>query len=233
MTGTPQIDDRRRFKDTVRELLYARVMVGGLSGAVALALYVLLAAALGGVMWSSQWVIGNQNNKAAWLQFFLTWFLWGFNWTVIPLALAAPTAVAKRGRMIFPLAVLVVLGSSIVALLPGYLVESEAMWGISTCLAGAALGLTEGRLERSLATLYAGMLGGAATGAIVGQVYMAEITSAWGNTLDLTDALAFITLCAGGLMCMTLHLGIGLSLALGRWIRDLPKRKAEEGEPTE
>ena len=35
--------------------------------------------------------------------------------------------------------------------------------------------------------------------------------------------------CGDAASFVSIHLGIGLSLALGRWIRDLPKRKVDPG----
>ena len=56
------------------------------------------------------------------------------------------------------------------------------------------------------------MASGAAAGALQpGVGGMGELTKAF-----LLPLLLFVTI----------HLGIGLSLALGRWIRDLPKRGA-------
>jgi len=60
-----------------------------------------------------------------------------------------------------------------------------------------------------MATTYVGLLGGGVLGIVCGGLYRA-----------VTPIGAFVML----------EVGIGLSLALGRWIRDLPKRKAQQFE---
>ena len=79
------------------------------------------------------------------------------------------------------------------------------------------MGLGEGLHERSWATSLSGINGGALAGVlallVLRSIYLFE-NDLGGLAVELDVSLPI------------LHLGIGLSLALGRYIRDLPKRRA-------
>jgi len=217
MTDAPQIDDRRRFKELWKELLFARFLVGLAAGGVILLLH---EAALGLVVryYGSRIYPGSLRDVAAAVK------------VVVPCAIiaifspfaAAPSAVAKRGKRVLPLIALsVAVGQTIGTLASGW--GSEAVPGALFGVVGAALGLAEGTLERSVAAIYSGLLGGALIGAILGMGHRAYLNSLAGTALGPR-------LLAACLLLAALHVGIGLSLALGRWIRDLPKRKSEQGQ---
>jgi len=93
--------------------------------------------------------------------------------------------------------------------------------------AGAAVGTIEGMFERSIATTQSGLLGGAASGALAGLIWSALITRfppAYGGGRSLTETAVWLVSFAAAFVVT--HLGIGSSLALGRYIRDWPKRSS-------
>ncbi len=203
MTDAPHIDDRRRFKELWKELLLARV-------AVPLAIVIPLT----GIM-----VIGRWANSVSLI--------------VLPLIASAvfllvfPTVVAKRGKDVHTAVAAGGIGAGLIALvalacLQLFKEEPISLPVLVYCM-GAGMGFAEGWLERSVATTYVGLIGGTLAGAAA--------VRALAPVFEQPNALAVVGLSA--LAAVVLHLGIGLSLALGRWIRDLPKRKAGGGEPTE
>jgi len=136
---------------------------------------------------------------------------------LVSIFMAAPSAAAKKGKRVVPLvAAAVALG-----IFPAILSRDPTSYKWVSAVAGfaaigGAIGVVEGLFERALATTYCGLLGGSAAGALLGSLYdWAKIRQSF---------LAFMVLFA------TIHVGVGLSLALGRWIRDLPKRGASQGE---
>ena len=206
VTDTPQIDDHRRFKELWKELVFARLATAAGLGLVC------------GVV--------------------LLWV--GFAESIptlvlIMLMLAVPSAAATRGALVVPAIMAAVLSGWYVMQLghwlfgmtwqaavsgPGYESVSEVLAPISpiesSAVVASAIGVVEGLFRRSTATIFGGLLGGMASGAAAGALQpgvggMGELTKAF-----LLPLLLFVTI----------HLGIGLSLALGRWIRDLPKRGA-------
>jgi len=197
MTGPP-IDDRRRFKELWKELVYARLLGGALAGSLDAAYTVCL------------------------LQFLPDYSLLGYLSTVgLCVFLAMPSAVAKRGKVVLPL----VAGAVLFGLTAARFGATGDSSHLRACVAilasvAAAMGLTEGLLERSLATLLCGMIGGSITGCGVAlwAFHYLGISGEWSGFPA--------NMLAHSVYNATLHLGIGLSLALGRWIRDLPKRSA-------
>ena len=185
------IDDRRRFKELWKELLLARTAAAFAAGALAKATVIGLIALKPGVNILSCLVI-----------------------VVDALAAALPTAVAKRGYRVFPIAAIAVgLGYTFHYAIPDSVVADISFRQTVTVIVivpFTALGVVEGLLERSIATTLAGMLGGA----IAGATHMAIL---WPGPKNPFVGMA--------VMSMHLHLSIGLSLALGRWIRDLPRRR--------
>jgi len=122
MTDAPQIDDRRRFKELWKELLFARFLVGLAAGGVILLLH---EAALGLVVryYGSRIYPGSLRDVAAAVK------------VVVPCAIiaifspfaAAPSAVAKRGKRVLPLIALsVAVGQTIGTLASG---SSAQHWG--------------------------------------------------------------------------------------------------------
>ncbi len=150
----------------------------------------------------------------------------------VPLVLgfSLPAAIAMKGKRVLPVTACCVLcalaaavaGSSAM-MLPGpngWILEP---WQLCV-IAGAAAGLAEGLLARSLATAYSGLLGGGILGGCTGLAVRSQRRIVPPVEADDEFFLYFLITFTG------VALGIGLSLALGRWIRDLPKRKAEETE---
>ncbi len=214
MTDAPQIDDGRRFKELRYELLTARLAIPCVVGYVIVNEYTIHLIGAGGF-------VGGGALAAA--------------------ALAAPSAVAKRGWYVFP----IVAGAAFAAFLCAYF--GAKLLGVSydgssqeaallfflklICVPMvAAVGLAEGQLERSLATTFSGMLGGALSGgAVAAMIYgMIELgfRSVDGPSLLTVMVVVIIIFTLPALSCAVAHVGIGLSLALGRYLRDLPKRKA-------
>ena len=200
MTGAPQIDDRRRFRELWKELVFARVAPGPVQGCAMVGIVYLLLEAAG------------RFGLACLPVLFIAWA--GI--------LAASSAVAKRGRFVFPRVAGGVLLSQVASVAGLFAVEASDEAGlVAVCAAtAAAIGAIEGLLERSLATLYCGLLGGALVGALTP---LALVQLLWGPSAVRELSFFFLFFACLVPIC---NVGIGLSLALGRWIRDLPKRKA-------
>lgn len=226
MPGAVQIDDRRRFGELWKELLFARV-------GAALAATWGLAAAFHAVMLVED-IFG----------FAVPWIGYGLlGWLVTfalgsgyVLSLAAPTVIAKRGRRALVVAVAAVLVSYVIAVVTmhtdvaadvrassaGYIYAWPGVTGPLLGVIGAALGVAEGHLERSVATIYFGLAGGAVAGGVAGTLTVGVWSSATlaGREPGYSATLFLI----GPVAATALHLGIGLSLAAGRYVRDLPGR---------
>ncbi len=143
--------------------------------------------------------------------------------------LSFASAAAKRGTWVVP-ACAAAAAASLGAGLAGCSLLGASGPGLVTgvALIGAGIGLAEGLLERSVATIYAGLLGGALSGAAVGlAVQWAFVTKQVGypGAVAAGHCLQFVML----------NVGVALSLALGRRIRDLPKERgpAEAGPPVD
>jgi len=201
MNDAPQIDDRRRFKALWKELVFARILAAGVAG--------LVLGCLPG-------------NLGPW-------------WLVAAAVLmAAPSAIAKRGHIVLP-AVAAAIGAATIAyvMVPepvdetgmsdGY-INIEQEYATVLLIWAAAIGVVEGNLERSLATILSGTLGGMATGLVflpATILWTRRFTGGSGPWPQWAASFAFYF----ALASVFTHLSIGLSLALGRWIRDLPKRE--------
>jgi len=224
MNDAPHINDRRRFKELWRELVARSLcafIVAWLPGLIFWAVVHVR-------LWAGA-TTGGSND------------LWrALSAMLFALSLAAPSAVAKRGKGVFPLV--------LVAALVGYAAAwfGAELTGVTDTHGGvfvppivlthrptlvetaatfcAAVGLVEGIYEGSVATALAGLFGGALTGASVVRGWAAPY---WLTGLLDDGNVRFVTI------VVLLHLGIGLSLALGRWIRDLPKRKQDKPESTQ
>ncbi len=169
---------------------------------------------------------GVASNWTAHVDYYLT----GFG-VFIPIVLAAPSVVVlfmdeKGLRSLAPLVLALPAGLAAWLLSVTFL-EVRGWSDIAVFLAayfgtiGAALGAGEGWAERSLSPLCTGMLGGAVFG----------YSSFWlGVVLAERDWISSFR--SWGYTIIIMHLGIALSVRLGRWIRDLPKRKAEAGDTT-
>jgi hypothetical protein len=85
---------------------------------------------------------------------------------------------------------------------------------------GAALGTAEGLLEESFVVAWCGALGGLlfGFGAGLASYGLPDIIRGWSSRSE-----ALVT---GPVVLVILHLGVGLSLAAGRWVRDIPRRRA-------
>jgi len=187
------VDDRRRFKELWKELLFARLLVGGACGAVGCVLIVLL----------------ERYSPAC-------------SYAVVMLAFAAPSAVALRGRASGPLVALAVgLSLGLMAVVGQHVAFGRDETPLFATVV-AAMGVTEGLRCRSLATVSAGIVGGAASGVLGWRVGF------WVG-FHLLGESAFTWALPGAAAVASVHLGLGVSLALGRWVRDLPKRKADPG----
>ncbi len=207
MTDTPHIDDRRRFKELWQELLFARVLVAAIVGGLEAGLFLVTAPVLSQEKWY-WWAVG-----------------------CLPVVtMAIPSAIAKKGWTVYPLAACTVLFGLAATWIGAGLAGIEELpvaviWGVPS----ASLGLAEGLLDRSVATAYCGLLGGALFGAAaaIGVQRMTQLVAAsyigdpaaseWiGSALTVGSSVGTL---------VGAHVGIGLSLALGRYIRDLSKRK--------
>ena len=156
------------------------------------------------------------------LGFGLVVFIWGRDpnaKSVLALGIFAavglgiPSSIAKRGKTAGPLVALATFlaGAGLVA----SFVASGTYWPDDIALPvtlGCTIGAVEGSLERSWASLLTGILGGTVSG-----LFFATYCPSYHHVDDIEVDFAFVAI---------LHLGIGLSLALGRWIRDWPKRPA-------
>jgi len=137
---------------------------------------------------------------------------------VLFLLLALPSAAAKRGRWVLPAVAAAVMAGALSAYIgTTRLTRDFDELLVITATIGAAMGVVEGTFEKSVATIYAGLIGGALAGA-----------AAWvADDVIVSAVRAHIEQqCGLVAVFVTIHLGIALSLALGRWIRDWPKRSA-------
>ncbi len=213
MSGIPPIDDRRRFKELWKELLFAR-MLGSAAAALPLAIGGYWSIAMLNYLLTAQERIGYR--------------VCGIAVSVVGLAL--PSCIARRGWRIGMMAAgsvaaTILFCTGIKDLVPGVY---DRAFIITLATAGAALGTVEGMHDGALDTLWCGLLGGAASGALSAgalTVLMLDFHN-W-----LPGPGCYVASIVGWLLNMwasaaVLHLGIGLSLALGRYIRDLPKLKA-------
>jgi len=164
------------------------------------------------------------------------------------LVLAVPTIIAKRGGRVYLSAAGAVAFAGIMGTIGVYLtgtgdatsvhdaVDVYDISGIADSIEGShawlvmmfgvsagAVGLVEGIYERSIATIYCGLLGGAISG-VAGPILPHVVGASAGDPIGQA-LLAFPVGATVG------NIGIGLSLALGRYIRDLPKRREKsDGE---
>ena len=135
---------------------------------------------------------------------------------LLGLFFALPSLAAKRGWLVVPAGIWAGAACGMLLLLVLHRMGVKNTWGAWPALAtvGAAIGVVEGILEKSLATIYAGLLGGSLAGA------------AAAGCGDVLDAARWREPYIIPICFVLIHFGIGLSLALGRSIRDLPKRYA-------
>ncbi len=224
MTDATIVDDRRRFRELWKELA-ARTIAALLAGAAVLLLHdaaihlvvEYYGSRLGPLMWKDIEALRST------LGFVVPCILIA---TMSPVY-ALPSVVVKQGRTVFPVVALFVAAGLTVGTLAG-VYGRATLPGSLLGVVGAALGLAEGMLERSTATIYSGLMGGAFMGALLGAGHRAYLDSLAGQAATFAPRLL-----ASCLLLAGLHLSIGLSLALGRWIRDLPKREQEQSQPTE
>jgi len=210
MTDAPQIDDRRRFKELWKELLVARLVPPTLL-----------------VLFFCLWVI-----KAGGLR--QTRTLTHPDIVVVSTALmvSASLLLAKRGRN-----AAIFAGAYSVALV--YVAYADLGLWLNTFYSPAhkfaflvahvamGAGYAEGALEGSIATRWS---------ALIGSFASAYAVALWagkhgdGYIIPMIEGSFVIRL---AICPFAVQLGIALSLALGRLIRDLPKRKQDAGEPTQ
>ena len=213
MTDAPQIDDRRRLGD-LADFILIRVIVTCVTASVV------------GPIFLRVRHFHPMYPTRDWQFFTVLAFL-------MVLVLGIPSALSKKGARSW----LVVFGMSLSG--AGAAVIGGATFGESTwdplCVAlgavGAALGTAEGLLERSIATTYAGLIGGLLSGSAAAAVVPAmglHYWYLWGKG-DRQMGLFWVVLS----MAFIIQFGVALSLALGRWIRDLPKRKQDEPGPAQ
>jgi len=198
MTEHARPDDRRRFDDLGKEMVIARMLAPLLT--------VLFLAIIGGLA---------KETRSG-----LVALVFSLGCIAAP---AIPSVAAKRGLIVLP----AVCGAVVAAMLAtrtgieqaapvSSVMESRAIFGVI----GATVGLIEGMLERSIATIYCGLIGGGFVGAVVGAAF--SLAENMGNNMLL---LTFIVI-----GFVTIEEGIAFSLAIGRRIRDLPKR-TQPGAP--
>ena len=201
MAGGPPIDDRRRFKQLWKELLLARVGISAGLFPVMMFLLPMIAAALS----------APGRDTAGFLMILVQ---------VLCSCLAMPSLATHR-----PGGISGAVGmASYLAVIPAIYFSATGagvhleLWMIFG-IAGGTLGTIEGLCERAIATTCAGTLGGILTGAMAGRCAMAMLPGGEpGPSLGAFGAAV--------VSAPLLQVGIGLSLALGRWIRDWPKPKA-------
>jgi len=142
------------------------------------------------------------------------------------ISLSLPSAAAKRGFIVLPMVCAAIAASFIAVFVVtfrpvGFIVP---VFGppvhIYVPVVAASTGLAECLLERPW---YAG-----ATAIVGGPMFLAP-GLAIGLLAQLIVGQRVPVLFFMALM-ISCHVGIGLSLALGRWIRDLPKRRIPPGE---
>ena len=209
------MDDGRRFRELWKELVYARCLASilavvpvwfGYSGLTTLCLHIMTTRELVGL-------------RAEGVVF-------------MSVGVALPIHFVRKGWRVYLVAVASAMAALLFSMGVCYLLPETEEGGLAVPLltmatVGAALGTVEGLSERSVATLWAGLLGGAAAGTLSVGVHLgffvpyeafAEEGPMW--------VLIIILVLNMWASVVTLQLGIGLSLALGRYIRDLPKRPA-------
>jgi len=213
MNDAPLIDDRRRFRELWKELVFARLLT---PAACALAILML--------GWTDRYAHRNALHSMA-------GFLAHLYWPLVMVMLVAPSVVAKRGKTAaMTVALLAAVGCGVAHCVFVTLVWPHwhfINWLLLIGVPIAAVGLAEGWLERSVATTCCGLLGGALVGGVVGKLLRLYSYGLAG----VTNTVFFAAVVVGSITA--LHLGIGLSLALGRWIRDLPKRDENAEQPTQ
>jgi len=89
-------------------------------------------------------------------------------------------------------------------------------------VAGSSAGLLEGWWDGSLATLEAGLTGGMVSGSAAGAVCAKMLPSKSLGDWGPKGETAVIALAAAMVM---VHVGVVLSVFVGRWARDLPRRR--------
>ncbi len=144
----------------------------------------------------------------------------------VALIAAAPSALASRSWAILLSASAVAYAGLIVVTF-----GSDADQIATFATVGAAVGVVEGLADRSIATACTGLTGGALAWALGGLASFQ--LHYWLVHLPDEKGWGASQMFPGMIVVVLGHLGIGLSLALGRYIRDLPKRKQDEPEPTE
>ena len=204
VSDAPQIDDRRRFSDWRKEFLFARVLAPVAAGTAA-------------------W--GAHRGLLAIFSFFTRSYAYTC-FGVLIVGLSLPVMVAKRGKSVFPLAAGLALVSFACAWTGSHFFyngapEPELVMGAIV----AGIGLAEGCSERSVATMWCGLIGGCFFGAAFAGCFS---TVCYLHMNIFTFDLYYWPDTAFGFMMV--HWGLFISLALGRWIRDLPKRKQAQDQ---
>ena len=208
MTDAHEIDDRRRLGD-LADFILIRVLVTCVPAFV-----------VGPILWRARSITGMRRWQFTILAFLMI------------IVLGVPSALSKRGARSW----LAVFGASLLGAAAATI--GGAAFGESDvgrlCIAlgavGAALGTAEGLMERSIATTYAGLMGGLAAGSVAAALVRAMRETLWYWRYPGDDWGLFWLVLS---MAFIIQFGVALSLALGRWIRDLPKRKPDKPEPTQ
>ena len=218
------IIDRRRFPDFRSELIYARILAASVAGAVAMLVTWLYSAVFMAIAFRSM----SGGPGPAMFLLLLPVVL------VAPASLAAPSSVAKRGRIVFLLTMLAIIGAHVATYLGIYFTGVQMTMrnqGALLGVTGAAIGVTEGIFEKSVATTYAGLLGGAFGSAITGMVLSKVIAplliGGGGGVFSGIVTIWFFTT----VQYVGIHLCVGVSLALGRRLRDLPQQRTSPPRP--
>jgi hypothetical protein len=181
---------QRRYAELWRELVFARL-------GVSLAVFLFTLFSMDGIFWSLRLVGGR-------------WIFLGFI-AALALTVSLPSQAARRSWAVIPTvscAVAVAIGIPWIVCILG-LTETLPPRVILGAV-GAGIGWAEGFIERSLATIHAGLMGGAVFGFMAG----ALVERVWLHQIQELDDLAFPCAIA---VCF-IHVAVGLSLALGRWI---------------
>jgi len=233
----PKIDGIRRFERLWVELLVARLLPGPFQG-VGLVIGLIM------LLFTVDELLVTVTAEVA--GFGLAFLIPGT--LLCAIVLAVPTVIAKRGGRVYLSAAGAVACAGIIGTIGVYLtrtadamsvhdamdvydlsnvadsIEGSHAWLVMMFgVSAAAVGLVEGLYERSIATTYCGLLGGALSGA-AGPILPRVIGASGGDPIGQA-LLAFLIGATVG------NVGIGLSLALGRYIRDLPKRREKsDGE---
>jgi hypothetical protein len=147
--------------------------------------------------------------------------------------LAAPTAIARRGLGPYLLVAAVVSAGGIAAHMGAWLVDAlppasdriydKATIRYITMMAGtsaAAIGVAEALYEKSAAATFCGLFGSILAGITTPLLLLWPLKPGFINDWNAAHAV-LMTFVFGPSIC---NIGIGLSLALGRYIRDLPKK---------